>query len=150
MVGNWTELPAGSSSGGISLDDIEKTAWSIADSIWNTVKNANGQVVEKTVKIKTTDMSKEDLKKHVSELLRESDGLCNVTGLRMLLHSDKSDSDMAASPDRIDSSLGYVKGNIQMVCWFVNRWKGVDSDDNFRRLIEVVRGTRDHNLMSGD
>ncbi len=42
----------------------------------------------------------------------------------------------AVSIDRIDSSLGYVPGNIQLVCQWVNRAKNNHSNREFSRLLD--------------
>ncbi len=91
------------------------------------------------MKVKETDIGFEESKDYISRLIRENKGRCAVTGLPLLMPPDKSDPDMVASPDRIDSDLGYVAGNIQVVCWFVNRWKGTDSAENFSRLVDTLR-----------
>ena len=74
----------------------------------------------------------------MAELIHAQKGLCALTGLPLDLPPSKSDPDMMASPDRIDSDKGYEKDNIQVVCWFANRWKGDDSDANFRRLLSRI------------
>jgi len=47
---------------------------------------------------------------------------------------------MLASLDRIDSQGHYERGNLQLVCRFINFWKQASNDGDFRRLINVVRG----------
>ena len=47
-------------------------------------------------------------------------GRCAVTGERF----SSSHRDLIPSPDRIDNSKGYVKGNVHWVMWFVNDRKG--------------------------
>jgi len=56
------------------------------------------------------------------------------------LHTDgvMGDDEMKASLDRIDSNAHYEAGNLQVVCRFINRWKGADSNSQFKRLIERV------------
>lgn len=49
------------------------------------------------------------------------------------------DKQMRASPDRIDSNGHYTPDNVQIVCWFINRWKGADDDQLVVRLIEALR-----------
>lgn len=44
------------------------------------------------------------------------------------------------SLDRIDSDGHYEAGNLQVVCRFINFWKGASDDEEFRRLLELVRG----------
>lgn len=49
------------------------------------------------------------------------------------------DPEMLCSLDRIDSNGHYERGNLQIVCRFVNRWS--DSvDAHFRTLVAKVRG----------
>jgi hypothetical protein len=45
-----------------------------------------------------------------------------------------------ASLDRIDSSLGYIEGNLQWVHRNVNRAKNVSSQDDFVRMCQAVVG----------
>jgi hypothetical protein len=35
-------------------------------------------------------------------------------------------------------SLHLAGRNIQIVCWFINRWKNDDSDANFKKLLERI------------
>ncbi len=60
----------------------------------------------------------------------------------MALGYDKEsdDKEMWASLDRIDSSGHYTPDNVQIVCRFINRWKGADDDALMRRLLIAVRG----------
>ncbi len=46
---------------------------------------------------------------------------------------------MLVSLDRIDSSGHYQEGNFQVVCRFVNMWKGSSSDGELRRLLALLR-----------
>ena len=51
------------------------------------------------------------------------------------------DKEMLASLDRIDSNGHYTADNVQIVCRFMNRWKGADDDGLVRRLLEVLQGS---------
>jgi hypothetical protein len=139
VLGSWrrTQRTAGTSthSPGSSYGPAEIAAYEIAGNILSTVSSANGQVVERRVKPKTTSMSRHELEAHIADIIHAQKGLCKLTGLPLDLPPNIADREMMASPDRIDSDLGYEKGNIQIVCWFANRWKGDDSDANFRRLL---------------
>jgi hypothetical protein len=44
------------------------------------------------------------------------------------------------SVDRIDSNGHYEAGNLQVVCQFVNFWKGSSDNEEFKRLLMLVRG----------
>ena len=63
-----------------------------------------------------------------------------VTGLAFHFHGPGADSNLLPSVDRIDSDGHYEKGNIQIVCRFVNFWKSDTDDEEFRRLLMLVRG----------
>ena len=63
-------------------------------------------------------------------------GTCAVTNLALDLSG--ADPDLAPSLDRIDSNGHYEPGNVQVVAWFVNRWKNDDSQANFERLLTLV------------
>jgi hypothetical protein len=41
--------------------------------------------------------------------------------------------------DRIDSSGHYEDGNLQVVCQFINFWKGDSENELFARLLMLVR-----------
>lgn len=62
---------------------------------------------------------------------------CSLSGLKMDMSGE--DPDLAPSLDRIDSDKHYEPGNLQIVARFVNRWKSDDKQDNFVRLLELVR-----------
>lgn len=55
----------------------------------------------------------------LSQVLLQSGGRCAVTGLRFTLSAKVRDP-FAASLDRIDSSLGYIYGNVRIVLLAVN------------------------------
>lgn len=44
----------------------------------------------------------------------------------------------AISVDRIDSRLGYVQGNVQLICWQVNIAKHDLSSEDFLKLCRSV------------
>lgn len=58
----------------------------------------------------------------VLDLWEQQEGLCAVSGLPMQHHS--AFTDMSASIDRIDPTIGYKIENAQLVCWRVNLIKG--------------------------
>lgn len=63
--------------------------------------------------------------KYLKKLWENQNGICPYTGVRMILpestnHHQFIHSLKKASLDRIDSSKGYVKGNVEFVCVFIN------------------------------
>lgn len=115
-----------------------KAIWAMADQAEKTAKNSVGQIVERTVKNKDLRLSKEDLIRHLEELLEETNDRCAITGL--LLNFEGPDDQLRPSLDRIDSDGHYELGNLQVVARFINFWKRDTVDAEFRRLISIVRG----------
>lgn len=66
-------------------------------------------------------------KKHITELYRAQNGLCALSGRTL---SAVSGPDLI-SLDRINSSLGYVQGNVELTTWRVNCMKSNMSNDDF-------------------
>lgn len=69
-------------------------------------------------------------------------GICPYTGYDLILPENKNiktiDFFHRASLDRIDSSLGYVKGNIQFVSTPINLMKTTKSDKEIRLFLKDI------------
>lgn len=126
----------------ISYDPRQKAIWRMADTVFNTVAGSNGQQVLRTLKDKRTGFDKEGLMKFLATLIADQDGLCALTGIKLQFDGDEDDRELLCSLDRIDSNGHYEQGNLQVVCRFANRWKNDSRDEDFRRLVELVRSTR--------
>lgn len=62
-------------------------------------------------------------------------GLCKISGLTMdYTRNPRKHNLYNASLDRIDSSRGYIVGNVQWLCWMVNRMKG---ENSLEQLLEI-------------
>lgn len=120
-------------------DRVRKAAATLARSILQTIEDADGRTLERRAKMKSTDLDRTQLEKHIRELISRQQGRCALSGIELELPGEVVDPDLKASPDRIDSDLGYTRGNIQIVCWFINRWKSDDTNSNFIRLLQRVR-----------
>ena len=87
-----------------------------------------------SVKCRSKKLGKEcniDLE-YLQQLWTEQQGLCKLSGLPMM--TEIGAKWKRVSPDRIDSNLGYVKGNIQLVLASVNSFKMDMSQDEFIKL----------------
>lgn len=107
--------------------------------IRDTVRNAKGQQVLRTLKDKRLLCSEPEMKAHLAELMVRQEGLCAIT--RLPLHVDGQedlDYDMLASVDRIDSNGHYEPKNVQLVCRFVNFWKCSQENGKFMELLDKV------------
>jgi hypothetical protein len=116
----------------------EKCILDMKYNILQTVQNSRGQIVERTqqMKLKLLNMSEYELEAHLRELAKLQNDRCALTGIPFVFDGDL---DLRPSPDRKDSNGHYERGNIQLVCRFINFWKSDRTDDNFLRLIGLVR-----------
>lgn len=105
-------------------------------------KTALASLCERIVrrwKLKPLEMSVSELEDYAFELLQMQQGRCKITGLQMHLDGASTDPELLCSLDRKDSAKGYVRGNLQIVCRFINQWKSNSDDSEFRRLISLLR-----------
>ncbi|MCF1504019.1 hypothetical protein L0F51_09610 [Afifella sp. H1R] len=118
---------------------VEKAVLTMRINVESTVRNANGQKVLRTLKNKELRMSANELEAHIRVLLARQQNRCALTGIRLNLHEPDGDKNFLPSLDRIDSNGHYELGNLQVVCQFVNFWKGDSDDEEFRQLLACVR-----------
>jgi hypothetical protein len=125
-------------------DARRKSIWEMANTVVQTVSNANGQVVERIVKAKELRMSRPELEKLIDELMTKQENRCALTGIALQFRGefigDHQDDQLLPSLDRIDSNGHYEASNLQVVCRFVNFWKGDSVNGEFLRLLGLVRG----------
>ncbi len=140
----WKEKEAISKKGPVKIFSArERAITMMAKTALETVANANGQQVLRTVKNKENRFgSQRALEEYIDKLVTSQEGLCAVTGLPLQYPGEASDLQMLCSLDRIDSNGHYEEGNLQIVCRFINHWKSDENDAEFRRLIDVVRNSR--------
>lgn len=123
--------------------DLERAMTEQAYRLISRAARDNGQTETRIVKNKEVFgfASSIDLCRHLVGLWDRQGGRCRLTGLPMLLCSPEGGvNELVLSVDRIDSNRQYEPGNLQLVCWFINRWKGTTSQDQFMALIEILRG----------
>jgi hypothetical protein len=126
----------------MSFSPAQRAAWRMADTALATAAQSNGQQALRTIKNKDCLFTREELREYIQSLILDQDELCAITGIPLQFDGAYEDSELLASLDRIDSSGHYERGNLQVVCQFVNRWKSDARDEDFRRLIELVRTSR--------
>jgi hypothetical protein len=66
---------------------------------------------------------------HLLLLYEQQRGICAISNLPM--HITTEQSDLSASPDRIDTAQGYIEGNIRLVCSRVNLMRCTLPDHDF-------------------
>jgi len=134
----WWVEKLGDYRNGRHLSDWEKSGAQMAENAFWAGKNANGQKVETTLKNKNVNFnSPYELEKYIKTLLEENNYRCAITDLE--LQTNGGDPQLYPSLDRIDSDGHYEVGNLQVVARFINKWKSSTPDDEFRRLVSLVR-----------
>jgi len=118
----------------------ERSIVEMKDSIMQTVGQARGQIEQRQVKVKELRMSEAEIEPLLLELLTRQENRCALTGLKIQFRGDHDDDNLLPSPDRIDSNGHYERGNLQVVCRFVNFWKQASDNEEFKRLLMLVRG----------
>lgn len=90
---------------------------------------------------------------YLKELWHTQQGKCAYTGIPLKLITRKISSIKtgitAASLDRIDSSKGYLKGNVQFVALGLNYAKNSFTDLQARQFVEEIRNTEPIYIKSG-
>ncbi len=84
-------------------------------------------VAKKRAIKRSMDFSDDVTIDYLISLLARQDGLCALTGVHMTHGGGMADT--AMSIDRIDSGIGYIPGNLQLVCHRVNVMKMDMPDD---------------------
>lgn len=131
---------AGNKDEGRVLGGREKSIIAMRLSVENTVKNSNGQIVQRVLKNKELRMTRDELEAQIASLLDIQGDRCALTGIPFQFHSPECDKNLLPSLDRKDSAGHYEIGNLQVVCQFVNFWKNDSDNDEFKRLLMLVRG----------
>lgn len=139
LEGSLLPKPGTSGTGHI-IGGRQKSIIAMRYSVEDTAKNSNGQRVERVVKNKDLRMTSSQLEEYIAVLLDLQDNKCALTGIPLQFHGDGADPNLLPSVDRIDSNGHYETGNLQIVCRFINFWKSDSENDEFRRLLMLVRG----------
>ena len=67
------------------------------------------------------------------------EGLCIVSGIKMTWSAgDSGRKPTTISLDRIDNSKGYIPGNVRLVCWMVNAFKGTWTDEQMLTMARAI------------
>ena len=117
----------------------ELAAARMAEMMLQTVAQANGQTVDRRVKEKLTTLDRQACERLILLKAGEQEDRCALSGLPLGYDGDCEDKELLASLDRIDSDGHYTPDNVQIVCRFINRWKGADDDLLTRRLLGLLR-----------
>jgi hypothetical protein len=75
---------------------------------------------------------------YLINVLEQQDYKCKLTGIPLRFEAGEGSNMLAASVDRIDASRGYVKGNIQYVCYWANTAKSNLPQNVFLEMCKTV------------
>lgn len=80
---------------------------------------------------------------YLKKLFDKQAGLCAITGIPMVMNRARASkvhkTPFYASVDRIDNSVGYIRGNVQFVCLGINYLRNSFSIEKTKEFIEVLR-----------
>lgn len=99
--------------------------------VWNRLKNRS---IAKNLECTITP-------EYLERLFVEQGGKCALTGVELKFSSTSSSArqrDTTASPDRIDSSKGYIPGNVRWVHKRINMMKNDMSDEEFKEWCRKI------------
>ena len=134
--------PVSRSNAGRILTDMETAIVAMRQSVENTVAGSNGQTITRVVKDKNLLMTSGQLESRIRKLLEIQGNKCALTGIPLLFNRRDQNQNLWPSVDRIDSNGHYETDNIQIVCRFINFWKGASDNEEFKDLLGLVRGER--------
>lgn len=78
-----------------------------------------------------------DWEQKLIELWDDQEGRCAISGVEMTF---KRGSILRVSPDRINNDLGYVEGNVRLVCWYLNKMRSNKTVEEFDpRIKEFIK-----------
>ena len=75
---------------------------------------------------------------YINELWKSQDGMCAISKIPMTYIKGNGKVNTNVSMDRIDSNIGYIKGNIQLVCTQVNYMKNDLSTEDLKTWCEAI------------
>ncbi|MDQ2644731.1 MAG: hypothetical protein M3020_13015 [Myxococcota bacterium] len=137
----WTKRANTAGRGAVvTLDAKERAVARMVGTSMDTVRASLGPPALQTPKRKEMLFENDQkFRDYLRALLHEQEGLCALTDLPLQYDGEHDDPAFLCSLDRRDSDGPYAPGNLQVVCRFVNGWKGDQPDAEFRRLMNVVR-----------
>jgi hypothetical protein len=118
---------------------MRQTAARMVRTAQQTVLQSGKEVIRVTKDKQFIFPSEAAAQEYALNLMKKQEGRCTLTGLKLLLDEEPGDDQLHYSLDRIDSSRHYEPGNLQVVCKFVNLWKGAMQNEEFKRLIALLR-----------
>ena len=76
---------------------------------------------------------------YLKEIWENQNSKCKVTGVNLILEDGVTNPNYSASLDRIDSDIGYMKGNVQFISVTANHAKNKYSEEILQEFFQIVR-----------
>ena len=116
------------------LGPIQRNKYRLNSIFWASKQNAKKRNLEHNIELE-----------YIKELFKTQKGLCYYTGKEMFIDTrEKENNEDSVSLDRFDSSKGYIKGNVVLCRWIVNRMK---NDIDFKDFLQIVSEiNKKHNI----
>lgn len=115
-------------SKGVPIQDVYNYQWRVENTEAYLLQTAKGRAKKKGWDF---DLTVEDIT--IPEV-------CPVLGIPLFVRlGGKGKNDNNPSLDRIDSTKGYVKGNVQVISWRANNLKSDGTLDEFIKLVEFMK-----------
>lgn len=81
---------------------------------------------------------------YLKELWEKQNGICPYTGIKMEISRTSQDEDIKKTPtkaslDRIDPNIGYIKGNVEFVCYCINVMKNDFTKEQTLNFINKIK-----------
>lgn len=111
------------------VDGLKADIVRMAATAMHTIAHANGQAILRTVKEKNSDMAEEEIGNEILCLMIEQSFRCKLTGFDF--SSGSSNKYLKPSLDRIDSSRGYLRGNLQIITRAANFLKSTGGSQDW-------------------
>lgn len=82
--------------------------------------------------------------KYLKEVWEKQKGICPYTGIKMEISRTSQDEDIKKTPikaslDRIDPSIGYLKGNVEFVCYCINVMKNDFTKEQTLNFVKQIK-----------
>lgn len=104
----------------------------ISGNFWrNILRSSNGSKGRRKIELSIT-------KEYIWDLYIKQNKKCKFSNIELTFLIDGKDRSFTASLDRIDSSLGYIEGNVQWVHKDINIMKNRFTDDYFIKMCKLI------------
>jgi predicted HicB family RNase H-like nuclease len=110
------------------LAPIQRNKHRLSSIFWASKQNAKKRNLDHNIDLE-----------YIKELFNTQQSLCYYTNKEMFIDTrTKKNNEDSVSLDRVDSSKGYIKGNVVLCRWVVNRIKNDLSTNKFFEIIKEI------------